>query len=93
MGHNVWLHLNAVQEANRQYDSGIIPSMLIREVFDKTAFRDVVNDIFATDDRDKANLMNDDYQRYLDSIIGTRGYTGKKLTNSTTFFNKLFDVA
>ena len=93
MGHNVWMHINAVQEANRQYDSGIIPSMLIREHLDTTAFRDVVDDIFATDDRDRANMINDDYQRYLDSIIGTRGYTGKKMTNATTYFNKLFDVA
>ncbi len=25
MGHNVWMHLNAVQEANRQYDLGKLP--------------------------------------------------------------------
>ena len=27
MGHNVWLHLNSVQEANRQYDAGLCPAM------------------------------------------------------------------
>ena len=48
MAHNVWTHLNAVQEANRQYDNGIIPGALIREVFDVVSFRDVVNDILAT---------------------------------------------
>ena len=31
MGHNVWMHINAVQEANRQYDNGIIPKMLVEE--------------------------------------------------------------
>jgi hypothetical protein len=29
MGHNVWHHINSVQEANRQFDNGIIPKMLI----------------------------------------------------------------
>jgi len=35
MGHNVWMHLNAVQEANRQYDLGKLPSMLVDEQFDR----------------------------------------------------------
>ena len=29
MGHNVWMHINAVQEANRQYDNGV--PMLVQE--------------------------------------------------------------
>ena len=41
MGHNVWSHINAVQEANRQYDAGIIPKMLVQEQFDRILFRDV----------------------------------------------------
>ena len=93
MAHNVWTHLNAVQEANRQYDNGIIPGALIREVFDVVSFRDVVNDIFATDDKDKANAMNDDFQNYLDGIRGTRGFTGKKMRNATTYYNNLFEEA
>jgi hypothetical protein len=31
MGHNVWMHINAVQEANRQYDAGKCPNMLVDE--------------------------------------------------------------
>ena len=93
MSHNVWTHLNAVQEANRQYDKGIVPGVLVREMFDVLAFRDVVNDIFATDDRDKANALNDEYQNYLDGIRGTRGFTGKKMKNATTFYNNLFEEA
>ena len=38
MGHNVWSHINAVQEANRQYDQGITPRMLVQETFDRTYF-------------------------------------------------------
>ena len=90
MGHNVWSHLTAVQQANRQYDNGIFPSMLIQEKFDRVAFRDVVNEIFATDSRDKANLINDNYSRFLDTVIGTRGNTGKKMINASTYFNKNF---
>ena len=93
MGHNVWMHINAVQEANRKYDSGCYPSMLINEKYLGIVqeFKSVVNEIFATDNRDIANKINDDYQRYLDSIIGTRGLTGKKMTNATTKFNELFE--
>jgi len=35
MGHNVWSHINAVQEANRQYDAGVVPKMLVQEKFDR----------------------------------------------------------
>ena len=91
MGHNVWSHITAVQEANRQYDNNIIPSMLIQEDFDIIAFRDVVNDIFATDDKQKANDINDDYQRYLDSILGTRGRVGKKMLHAHTKYNEFFE--
>ena len=90
MGHNVWSHLTAVQEANRQYDNNVFPSMLVQERFDRIAFREVVNEIFATDSRDKANLINDNYSRFLDTVIGTRGNTGKKMINASTYFNKNF---
>ena len=46
MGHNVWMHINAVQEANRQYDNGVIPNMLVQEHFDRVLFRDVVEAVF-----------------------------------------------
>jgi len=93
MGHNVWMHINAVQEANRQYDNNVYPKMLINDEFlgITQEFKEVVNQIFATDNRDKANEINDDYQRYLDTIIGTRGTTGKKMTNSKTGFDNLFE--
>ena len=90
MGHNVWSHLTAVQEANRQYDNDVFPAMLLEEKFDLVLFRDIVNEIFSTDDRDKANNINNNYKKFLDTIIGTRGNTGKKMTNSSTFYNLNF---
>ena len=91
MGHNVWMHINAVQEANRQYDQGIIPDMLVNESFDRIMFRDIVEAIFATDDRSIADAIIEEYSKYWMSIIGTRGATGKKTVNATTQFNNLFE--
>ena len=91
MGHNVWMHINAVQEANRQYDNGIIPDMLVNETFDRIMFRDIVEAIFATDDRSIADAIIKEYSKYWMSIIGTRGATGKKTVNATTQFNNLFE--
>jgi hypothetical protein len=92
MGHNVWSHINAVQEANRQYDSGRCPKMLVQERFDQLFFRNVVEEIFATDDKDKALALVDEHSRFWMAIPGTRGAIGKKTVNSSTHFNALFDV-
>jgi hypothetical protein len=59
MGHNVWSHINAVQEANRQYDAGVVPKMLVQEQFDRVFFRDVVETIFAATTREEANALID----------------------------------
>ena len=91
MGHNVWMHINAVQEANRQYDNGIIPDMLVNETFDRIMFRDIVEAIFATDDRSIADAIIKEYSKYWMSIIGTRGATGKKTVNASTQFGNLFE--
>ena len=92
MGHNVWHHINAVQEANRQYDSGKIPAMLVQEKFNRLYFKDVVDAIFATSDRGTADKLVEDYSRFWMSIIGTRGATGKKTVNASTSFANLFDL-
>ncbi len=99
MGHNVWTHLHAVQEANRQYDSGMYPGMLVSgsadkktvRMYDRAYFRDIVDDIFATSDRGKAEALIEHYSKYWMSIVGTRGATGKKTLNSGTMFNSLFE--
>ena len=91
MGHNVWTHVNAVQEANRQYDAGKIPAMLIDDSLDRVMFKDVVEAIFATDKRDEAEMIIEEYSRYWMSIIGTRGAVGKKTMNASTQFANLFE--
>jgi hypothetical protein len=84
MGHNVWMHLNAVQEANRQYDSGKLPAMLVDERFDRVYYKDIVDAIFACDNRNDANAIVEHYSKFWMTIIGTRGATGKKTVNAHT---------
>ena len=91
MGHNVWMHINAVQQANIQYDKGTIPAMLIDETFDRVMFKDIVEAIFATSNRQEAEMIIEEYSRYWMSIIGTRGAVGKKTVNASTQFGNLFE--
>jgi hypothetical protein len=91
MGHNVWSHITAVQEANRQYDTGVTPKMLVQETFDRVYFKHVVEAIFATSDKGEALAIIEDFSKFWMSIIGTRGATGKKTVNASTMFNNLFE--
>lgn len=92
MGHNVWMHLSAVQEANRQYDLGLCPAMLVQEKFDRVYFKDVVDAIFSTSDRGIADSIVDEFSKFWIGIPGTRGNTGKRTVNADTNFFKLFDT-
>ena len=92
MGHNVWSHINAVQEANRQYDAGVVPNMLVQERFDRVYFRDVIDEIFAANDRATALRLVEEYSKFWMAIPGTRGAIGKKTVNSSTYFGSLFEV-
>ena len=92
MGHNVWSHLNAVQQANIKYDSGIVPKMLVQESFDRIYFRDVVDSIFATADKDEALALIEQHNKFWMSIIGTRGAIGKKTVNASAMFSNLFEA-
>jgi len=91
MGHNVWMHLNAVQEANRQYDAGLCPTMLVQEKFDRLYFKDVVDAIFSATDRATADAVIESFSKFWMAIPGTRGAVGKKTVNASTNFAKLFD--
>jgi hypothetical protein len=91
MGHNVWSHLTAVQEANRQYDAGLCPAMLVQEKFERVYFKDVVDAIFNTDNRAIAEEIIETYSKFWMAIPGTRGATGKKTVNASTMFNTLFE--
>jgi hypothetical protein len=52
----------------------------------------MVDAIFAATTRAEADRLVDYYKRYFDTIIGTRGNTGDKMTNSSSQFGLLFDV-
>jgi hypothetical protein len=91
MGHNVWTHIESVQRANREYDSGKIPGMIIDERFDSLQFKDIVEAIFATNDRNEAEAIIEEYDRFWQRIIGTRGASGKKAVNARTMFGSLFE--
>jgi hypothetical protein len=80
-----------VQEANRQYDAGLCPAMLVDEKFERVYFKDVVDAIFSTDDRDTAIAIIDSFDKFWQAIPGTRGATGKKTVNASTQFSVLFD--
>ena len=91
MGHNMWMHIEAVQRANRAYDDSKIPSMLCNEKFKRILVRDIIDEIFKTKDRSKSLAIIDHYAFLWEGIIGTRGNTGKRATNAETMFNVLFE--
>ena len=90
MGHNVWMHLTAVQEANRRFDAGEHPAMMRRDGGDYAYFEDIVERIFAAPDRASAENIIESYDSYWMQIVGTRGFKGKKAKNARTQFNALF---
>jgi hypothetical protein len=91
MGHNVWMHLSAVQEANQQYDNGLCPAMLVDEKFERIYVRDLIDAIFSTPDRAVAESIIEDYSKLWMAIPGTRGAIGKKTVNASTNYFELFD--
>ena len=91
MGHNVWMHIEAVQRANREYDNGTWPAMMWNQNGDHARFKDIVDAIFATPDRAEAEAIIEHYDRYWMDIVGTRGFKGKKAKNAHTQFNALFE--
>jgi hypothetical protein len=92
MGHNVYLHLTAVQEANRRFDAGEHPAMMRYSAPTHELFEDIVESIFAAPDRETAEAIIEHYDRYWMEIVGTRGFKGKKTKNARTMFNAHFDL-
>jgi len=96
MGHNVWTHIEAVQRANRAYDSGTWPAMMWNQgtkgrTGDHARFRDIVDAIFATPDRDESEAIIEHYDRYWMDIVGTRGFKGDKAKSGRPMFDQLFN--
>jgi hypothetical protein len=84
--HNVWMHITSVQEANRKFDSGVIPKMLMDERFERVMVSDVIEKIFAEKDRTKSLQIIDDHAWLWKKFRGG-------VPNSLTSFNSLFTVA
>jgi hypothetical protein len=95
MGHNVWMHIESTQRANREYDAGISPYMLINDKdfpgWGVVKFKEVVDEIFSLKDRQKSLDLIEKYDRYWMHVIGTRLNIGKKTKNALTNFGKLFE--
>ena len=90
--HNVYQHIAAVQEANRQYDKGIKPSMVLSQ-FDTTDFGSIVDQIFSLKDRQKSLDLIDKYDRFWTQMkSGSQGFSGNKAINASTMFNELFTI-
>jgi hypothetical protein len=91
--HNVYQHMYAVQEANRRYDSGIIPKMVMNETFERVRFSEIVDEIFSLKDREKSLELIDKYDRFwMQMKSGSQGFSGKKTVNAMTMFDQLFTV-
>ena len=92
MGHNVWMHIDAVQEANRRFDTGEYPAMM-RSKLNNERFEDIVEAVFAAPDRATSEAIIERYNRYWMEIIGGRGRLGKKAVHVTApHFNSLFET-
>ena len=96
MGHNVWMHLTAVQEANRRFDAGEHPAMMQRDGGDYEYCEDIVEEIFSAPDKASAMAVIErpgytSKTGYWNQIVGTRGFKGKNTTNPRSQFNALFE--
>jgi len=83
MGHNVWMHLTAVQEANRRFDAGEHPAMM-QYTGDHAYFEDIVESIFSAPTKEDSLEIIEYYSKYWMEIVGTRGFKGKKALNAHT---------
>lgn len=90
--HNVYQHIVAVQEANRKYEQGIVPKMIMNENFERILFGEVIDEIFRLNDRDKSReLIKSHESLWTQMKSGSQGVSGKKLVNARTFFNQHFE--
>ena len=93
MGHNVWMHITAVQEANRRFEQGEHPKMMRRNRGDYIYFEDLVERIFAAPSQKQSMDIIEEYDDYWMEIIGTRGFKGKKAKNSRSVFDSVFHLS
>ena len=92
MGHNVWMHIEAVQRANRCYDQGIAPDMLVHPRDRDYDVRVLIDKIFSAQDRQKSLQIVNEHAKVWERIVGTRGYTGKRAISPRPQFDLFFDT-
>ena len=91
-GHNVCQHIHAVQEANRRYEQGIVPKMMMNDTFERMRFSEIVDEIFALNNRKKSLALIEKHDRFwMQMQSGSQGFSGKKTVNAMTSFDRLFD--
>ena len=89
--HNVYQHITAVQEANRRYEQGVMPKMLINK-FENNHFGSIIDEIFRLNDKDKSlALIKQHASLWTQMQSGSQGLSGKKTINAITMFNQLFE--
>ena len=89
--HNVYQHMTAVQEANRKYETGVLPAMLKHNLSGLT-FKQVIDDVFAQKTRHASHDIIDAHSNLWKQMqSGSQGMSGKKTVNSLTKFNELFE--
>jgi hypothetical protein len=90
--HNVWMHMNAVQEANRRYEQGIVPKM-VRDKFTGETFGQLVDEIFSQKTKQDSIAIIEKHTNFWTQMqSGSQGFSGKKTINAMTMFDKLFEV-
>lgn len=91
MGHNVWMHIESVQRANRAFDSGIAPDMMVNPFNPELDVARIIDRIFAAGNRQKSLQIIKDHAKIWERVVGTRGYTGKRAVNAQSQFKNFFD--
>ena len=61
-GHNVWMHIQAVIQANLELERGNRPKMMIFDDFDLVYVDHVIDQIFAARDRDRSMQIIQDHE-------------------------------
>jgi hypothetical protein len=90
--HNVYQHIIAVQEANKKYEQGIMPKMVMNR-FENNHFCDIIDEIFKESNKEKSLKLIDEYSKlWMQMQSGSQGLSGKKTVNAMTMFDELFDI-
>lgn len=91
--HNVYQHITAVQEANRQYEKGVIPKMIINtSTIDRTSFGKIVNEVFSQKTREESLEVIEKYNKFwMQMQSGSQGYSGDRTVNPLTALQNNFE--